>query len=378
MSPRLPGGVLGILGGGQLGRLTAIAARQLGLRVVVLDPSPDCSAAALADTLIVAPFDDAEAAARLAELADVVTLEIETIGPEAARAVSKHAPLRPRVEILEMIQNRAVQRGWLRDQGLPQGPWRAAVGVEAIAAAAEELGRPCRVKAAQGGYDGRGQARLATPADAGAVFAALGGAPAVVEQELELEAELSVLVARSPSGEVRTHPVSRNWHVDAILDVCHIPSGLPDALETEASALAARIAEASRLEGILAVEMFVVGGKLLVNEMAPRPHNTFHTTTHATQVSQFEQLVRAVCDLPLGSTAVVQPVALANLLGDLWLRDESPDTSAVLAMEGLHLFLYGKQARPKRKVGHLLATGHTSAVALQRVRAGREALERPD
>jgi 5-(carboxyamino)imidazole ribonucleotide synthase len=249
------------------------------------------------------------------------------------------------------------------------------VGAEALARAAREIGGPCRAKAAQGGYDGRGQARLESPADAEEVFSALGGAPAVVEKELALEAELSVLVARTPSGEVRTHPPSRNWHVDSILDVCHIPSELPGDLETAACSLAVRIAEAAGLEGILAVEMFVVGGEILINEMAPRPHNTFHTTTHATQVSQFEQLVRAVCDLPLGSTAVVQPVALANLLGDLWLGDGDPNTAALLAMEGLHLYLYDKTPRPKRKVGHLLATGATSAVALERVRKGREALK---
>lgn len=374
MTLRIPGGVLGILGGGQLGRLTAVAARQLGLRVIVLDPNPSCAAGPLADMHIVARFDDEDSAARLAQMCDVVTLEIETIGSAAARAVTRHAPLRPRVEILEMVQNRAVQRAWLRDNGLPQGPWRAANGPGEIAAAAAELGGACRVKAAQGGYDGRGQARLASPDDAAAVFAEIGGAPAVVEQELALEAELSVLVARRPSGEVRTHPVSRNWHVNAILDVCHIPSELPPALEEEAGRLAARIAQAADLEGILAVEMFVVEGQLLINEMAPRPHNTFHTSTHATQTSQFEQLVRAVCDVPLGSTEVVQPTALANLLGDLWL-DGHPDTEAVLAMEGLHLFLYDKAPRPKRKVGHLLATGPTPAMALERVRAGRDALK---
>ncbi len=371
-----PGSTLGILGGGQLGRLTAVAARQLGYRVRVLDKRADCSASRVADAVIRAPFDDVDAACWLAARSDVVTLEIETIGATAARAVAERAPLRPGPSLLAMVQDRAVQRAWLAEHGFPQGPWRAADGAPAIAAAAQELGGPCRVKAARGGYDGRGQARLPDPAHAAAVHAELGGAPAVVEQELTLLAELSVLVARSPSGEVAVFPAARNWHTDAILDVSHIPSGLPDALEARAAELARGIARACGLEGILAVEMFLVSGdRLLVNELAPRPHNTFHATSLACETSQFEQLVRAACDLPLGSTALVRPVALANLLGDLW-DDGPPPFERALAMPGVHLFLYDKEPRPKRKVGHLLATGATPEEAIARVRAARAALER--
>ena len=247
-----------------------------------------------------------------------------------------------------------------------------------IAAAAASLGQPCRLKAARGGYDGRGQVRLAGPQDAASAYAAIGGAPGVVELELDLQAELSVMVARNPSGEIRVFPAARNWHEQSILDVSHIPSGLPSEIEERASILARRIAEAAELEGILAVEMFVVGeGELLVNELAPRPHNTFHATTHACETSQFEQLVRAVCDLPLGSTDVVRPVALANLLGDLW-ADGPPPFERVLGMPGVHLFLYDKEPRPKRKVGHLLATGASTEQAMQRVRAARRALEQPE
>ncbi len=372
----LPGGTLGILGGGQLGRMTALAARSLGYRVIVLDPNPHCSAEGVVDEVIAASFDDADAAAWLAARSDAVTLEIETIGPEAMAAVEARAPLRPGRRVLHVIQDRARQRAWLASHGFPQGAWRAAEGVEQIAAAARALGGRCRLKAAHGGYDGRGQARLASPADAAAALAEIGGAPAVVEAELALEAELSVMVARNPSGRVAVFPVSRNWHVDSILDVCHVPCGLPDPTVEAARTLAGRIAEAIDLEGVLAVELFLVGGDLLVNELAPRPHNTFHTTTAACWTSQFEQLVRAACDLPLGDTTVRQPVALANLLGDLWDAGPPPFAAMLAADPRIQLHLYDKAPRPRRKVGHLLATGVDPADAAARVREARAILER--
>lgn len=370
-----PGSTLGILGGGQLGRMTAMAARHLGYRVFVLDPRVHCSAAGVVDGVVAADFDDVEAASRLAVQVDVVTLEIEKIGPEAARAVQARAPMRPAPSVLTTIQDRAVQRQWLAAHGFPQGPWQAATGADEIQAAAIALGGRCRVKAARGGYDGRGQAPLPTPDHAAEAFAAIGGAPAVVEQELDLAAELSVMVARRPSGGSAVFPPARNLHVDSILDVSHTPALLPPELEARARGIADAIADAIQLEGVLAVELFLTAsGDLFVNELAPRPHNTFHATELACETSQFEQLVRAACDLPLGSTRLVQPVALANLLGDLW-RDGPPDFERVLGMEGVHLYLYDKKPRPKRKVGHLLATGDTVEQAVERVRRAREALE---
>lgn len=371
-----PGGTLGILGGGQLGRMTAMAARRLGYRVFVLDPRVHCSAAGVVDGVVAAAFDDAEAAARLAVQVDAVTLEIEKIGADAARAVQARAPMRPAPSVLTTIQDRAVQRNWLARHGFPQGPWRAADGVQEMRAAAEALGGRCRVKAARGGYDGRGQAPLPTPADAEAAHAALGGAPAVVERELDLAAELSVMVARRPSGGTAVFPPARNLHVDSILDISHTPAGLPAELAARARGIADAIADAIGLEGVLAVELFLTtDGELFVNELAPRPHNTFHATELACETSQFEQLVRAACDLPLGSTRLVQPVALANLLGDLW-DGGPPPFERVLGMEGVHLYLYDKKPRPKRKVGHLLATGATVEEAVERVRRAREALSR--
>lgn len=373
-----PGSTLGILGGGQLGRMTAMAARQLGYRVFVLDPRVHCSAAGVVDGVVAADFDDAEAAARLAVQVDVVTLEIEKIGADAAAAVQARAPMRPAPSVLTTIQDRAVQRAWLARHGFPQGPWRAATGAAEMRSAAEALGGRCRAKATRGGYDGRGQAPLPTPADAEAAFEALGGAPAVVEQELDLAAELSVMVARRPSGGTAVFPPARNLHTDSILDISHIPAALPQELEARARGIADAIADAIGLEGVLAVELFLtVSGELLVNELAPRPHNTFHATELACETSQFEQLVRAACDLPLGSTRLVQPVALANLLGDLWAQGPPP-FERVLQMDGVHLHLYDKKPRPKRKVGHLLATGATVEEAMARVRQARDMLTRPD
>jgi 5-(carboxyamino)imidazole ribonucleotide synthase len=371
-----PGGTIGILGGGQLGRMTAIAARQLGYHVTVLDPRAWCSARGVVDDVIEAPFTDADAAARLADLADVVTLEIEKVGLEAAEAVLARAPMRPSPGVLARIQDRATQRQWLADNGFPQGEWRVADGIEALAQAARDIGAPCRAKASRGGYDGRGQAPLPTPESAAEAHAILGGAPAVVERELALEAEISVMVARNPSGDIAIYPPAQNWHQSSILDVSSIPAGLPLPVEAAARDLAEKVAVAIGLEGILAVELFVVqGDRLLVNELAPRPHNTFHATALACETDQFEQLVRAVCDLPLGSTRLVQPVALANLLGDLW-DDGPPPLERALAMPGVHLWLYDKSPRPHRKVGHLLATGATSAEAVARVRAARALLEK--
>jgi 5-(carboxyamino)imidazole ribonucleotide synthase len=273
------------------------------------------------------------------------------------------------------VQDRAVQKRWLEAHGFPVGPWAPAASPVEAEAAAARLGGPCRLKAARGGYDGRGQARAKTAAAAREAFPALGGGPVVVERELDLELELSVLVARRPSGEVVLHPPARNWHEDGILDLSVLPGPLPAPAVARASEVARGIAATLGLEGILAAEFFVVaGGGLYVNELAPRPHNTFHTTEAACATSQFEQHVRAVCDLPLGEGTAFRPAALANLLGDLWLG-RTPDFSRALAVPEVKLRLYGKEPRPGRKLGHLLATAETAEEALARVREARRILE---
>lgn len=365
-----PGSTIGILGGGQLGRMTAMAARTLGYHVHVLDPDAGCAAGAVADRVVPARFDDAAAAAELARHCHVVTLEIEHIAPAALAAAARHAPLRPGAAILEVVQDRAVQKRWLSDRGFPVGRYREVNNSEELAAAASALGT-LFVKTCRGGYDGRSQARVATSDEAPGAWSALGERRSVAEQALELAAELSVMVARRPSGEVRVYPPALNFHERQILAWSVIPAPLSDAVIRRAEEIARGIADGFGLEGILAVELFLLGDEtLLVNELAPRPHNSFHETEVACSTSQFEQLVRAVCDLPLGDPRVLRPGAIYNLFGDLWLRaDGPPRFEAALSRPGVRLHLYGKPgARPGRKMGHLSATGDTADDALARVR----------
>jgi 5-(carboxyamino)imidazole ribonucleotide synthase len=359
-----PGRIIGILGGGQLGRMTAIAARSMGYGVHTLDPDPTCPARGVADRTITAPFDDELAAAWLAHGCDVVTLEIEKIALGSLRAAAERAPLRPGADILEIVQDRGRQRAWLAKHGLPQGPWTVAEDDSALRAAAATHGHDAFAKARFGGYDGRGQVRIVDPATAAGAFAVLG--PAVVEAALPLEAELSVMVARRPSGEVVVFPPALNHHEQRILAWSAIPAPLPAAVLARAEEMGREIARAIALEGVLAIELFLLAdGVLLVNELAPRPHNSFHATERACATSQFEQHVRAICDLPLGSTAIREPTAIANLLGDLWSAGE-PDFAAVLAIPGVKLHLYGKtDARPGRKMGHLSAVASTPGGAAE-------------
>lgn len=365
-----PPATIGILGGGQLGRMTALAARSMGYRVHVLDPSADCAAAPVADKVIVAGFDDPLGAAALARECDVVTLEIEQISPAAMAAVLKHAPVRPGAAVVAMVQDRATQRRWLADAGIPVGPHAIVESAQQLEDAVRSLGADLFVKACQGGYDGRSQLRLHGESDPRAAFDALGGRPAVAEQALDLALELSVLVARRPSGEIVVYPPAVNHHEHQVLAWSTLPGALPKSVVHEAEAIARRIAEALGLEGILAVEMFLLrDGRLFVNELAPRPHNSYHASEIACPTSQFEQLVRAVCDLPLGATEPASPAAILNLFGDLWSDDRTPDFAAALAVPGVRLFLYGKSgARAGRKMGHLAAAGSTVDEALARVR----------
>ncbi len=360
-----PGRIIGILGGGQLGRMTAIAARSMGYGVHALDPDPACPARGVADRVVTAPFDDELAAAWLAHGCDVVTLEIEKIALPALHAAAARAPLRPGPAILEIVQDRGRQRAWLARHGLPQGPWALATHPSELEAAAAAFGFDAYAKACFGGYDGRGQVRILGPDSAAAAFALVG--PAVVERALPLEAELSVMVARRPSGEVVVFPPALNHHEDRILAWSAIPAPLPPAVLARAEEIGRTVAVALALEGVLAIELFLLAnGDLLVNELAPRPHNSFHATERACVTSQFEQHVRAICDLPLGSTAIREPTAIANLLGDLWSGGE-PNFAAALAIPGVRLHLYGKaDARPGRKMGHLSAVAATPAEAAER------------
>ena len=368
-----PGGLIAILGGGQLGRMTAMAARTMGYRVRVMDPEPSCPASFVVDETIVGPWGDAAAARRLAEGADVVTLEIEQIGVDALTAVAKIAPLRPGVEPIRIIQDKALQKTWLAEQQFPVGPFRVVRTEAELHEAVHALGGRIFLKIGRGGYDGRGQARIgidepASEEKISAGWSSLGGNAAVAEQALDLECEISVMAVRSPSGEVRSYPAARNHHENQILAWSVLPASVSAELESRAEVLAAEIIEHLGMEGLLCVEIFVTRqGELLVNELAPRPHNSYHQSERGCVTSQFEQLVRAVCNLPLGSTELTGPAAIVNLLGDVWLNGK-PDFAAALAVPGVRLHLYEKHTpRPGRKMGHLSAIGSSADEALQRV-----------
>ncbi len=376
MAPILPGATIGILGGGQLGRMAAMAARPLGYHVHALDPDPSCAARFVVDRCLTAAFDDDFAAADLARHCAVVTLEIEKISLASLAAASRYAPVRPSATVLAVIQDRGRQKAWLAGHGFPLGPWRLAANERELAAASSDLGGACFVKSTTGGYDGRGQAHLDAPSGAAAAWAGAGGGAAVVETALDLVSELSVLVARSPSGAVAVYPPSLNHHRNRILDWSVLPGPLPPEVVSQAVEIAGEIATDLAVEGLLTVELFLLGdGRLVVNELAPRPHNTFHTTEVACVTSQFEQMVRAVCDLPLGSVEVLRPAAIVNLLGDLWLGERTPAFERALALPGVTLHLYGKRvARPGRKMGHLSATARTPEDAVELVLHARRLL----
>jgi 5-(carboxyamino)imidazole ribonucleotide synthase len=364
-----PGATIGILGGGQLGRMTAMAARTLGYSVHVLDPDPECPAKPVADRCITAAFDDADAAADLARHCSVVTLEIEHIGADALAAAARHAPLRPSATVLAVVQDRATQKAWLKARHHPIGDYVDVTSSADLYRAARDLG-PLVVKATRGGYDGRSQVRVTHPEDAAAAWKALGQRPAVAERALDLRTELSIMVARRPSGEIAVYPPAMNHHERQVLAWSVMPAPLPEPLIAEATKEARGIASELAVEGLLAVEMFVTSDdRLLVNELAPRPHNSFHETEVGCPTSQFEQLVRAICDQPLGDPSVERPAAIVNLFGDLW-SGGPPPFERILREPGIRLHLYGKrEPRPGRKMGHLSATGSTAHEALSRVNA---------
>ena len=373
-APILPGATIGFLGGGQLGRMTAFAARSMGYDVAVLDPDPACPAASVASFVVTAPYSDVEAALRLARRSDVVTLEIEQIPRATLEAVAAERPLRPGVEPVWIIQDRGRQKDWLRAQGFPLGAHAVVESEEACVQAVRTLG-PSIIKSCFGGYDGRGQARVRDGDDAATAWRTIGTSRAVVEAFLDIAHEVSVLVARAPDGSTTVFPVARNHHTGGVLTWSVTPTGMDGALEDEARALGRAVAETLGIVGLLAVEMFLLtDGRLLVNELAPRPHNTFHATERACDTSQFEQLVRSVCSLPFGDTSIIRPAAIANILGDLWTPD-APRFTDALRVPGSRLHLYGKaKARPGRKMGHISATGATGEEALRRTLDAYDAL----
>jgi 5-(carboxyamino)imidazole ribonucleotide synthase len=371
----LPGSLLGFLGGGQLGRMTAIAARTMGYRVRVMDPEAACPASFFADEVIVGRWDDVDAARRLATGVDAVTLEIEQIGVDALSAVAEIAPLRPGVEPIRIIQDKTLQKAWLAENGFPVGPFRVVRSEADLRDAVPALGGNVFLKVGRGGYDGRGQARITPEAASnldsglGQVWQDLRGTSAVAEQALELESEISVMAARNPAGEVRSYPAARNHHENQILAWSVLPAGVPQEIESRAQALAAEIIARLGIEGLLCVEFFITrAGELFINELAPRTHNSYHQSERGCATSQFEQMVRALCNLPLGDTSIISPCAIANLLGEVWLDapNGSPNFAAALEVPGVRLHLYEKHTpRRGRKMGHLSSVGATAEEALE-------------
>lgn len=378
----MPPAVIGIVGGGQLGRMLAQVAQRHGYRVAVLTGGAEQTpAGTVADVEIAAPFDDAEAVARLVSCADVITWELEDVDLAVADvAADAGVPVRPRSEVLAAAADRGAEKRALRAAGVPVVPYREATEVTELAAAVATLDGPLIVKTARGGYDGKGQIRLSAngsePAraeGAAEVFRRLGSVRLVVEQEVPFDREVSVVVARTASGAVADHGVMENVHVDGILDTSTVPARLPQGTAAAALGIAGRLAECLDVVGVLCVEMFVVGSEVIVNEMAPRPHNSGHCTIEAAASSQFEQQLRAVCGLPLGD-GTCRPAAMAQLLGQLWDGGEPP-WSAALADPAIRLHLYGKrEPRPGRKMGHLTCVDATPEQALERVLAARERL----
>jgi 5-(carboxyamino)imidazole ribonucleotide synthase len=365
MTTILPGATIGFLGGGQLARMSALAARSMGYDVHVLDPDPHCPAAAVASRVVTARYDDVDSASAFALGCDVITLDIEQVATTSIAAASLHAPVHPGAAPIHIIQDRGRQKEWLQRHRFPVAPFRIAHTPLDVSRAFDALGRSI-AKTTSGGYDGRGQARIRSVNDLPTASALTEVATVVVEQWIELAAELSVMVARSATGEMRTYPVSWNHHDNGVLTWAMTPAPISDATTEAATALATEIAAALGIVGLLAVELFVTSDdELMVNELAPRPHNTFHATERACLTSQFEQQVRAVCGLPLGSVALVSAGAIVNLLGDLWRSDtEPPDWERALDVHGVRLHLYGKKiAKPGRKMGHLSAVGPTPEAA---------------
>jgi 5-(carboxyamino)imidazole ribonucleotide synthase len=361
----LPGATLGLLGGGQLGRMFAVAARTLGYRVTVLDPDPLSPAAEFATGHLNTGYTDPAAIADLARNCAAVTTEFENAPAAALDALSRQTVVRPSGSAVAVAQDRRREKGFFAERGFPVGAYASIEDPAEFAAALARVKLPALLKTARFGYDGKGQARIESPADLARAFHEWKGVPCVLEELLALEREISVVLGRSDDGAVAVFPVAENRHAHGILDITIAPARIPAPLAAEATALASRLAAALDYVGVLAVEMFVVGGKLLLNEIAPRPHNSAHYTIDACRTSQFEQQVRVLCGLPLGDPSQHSPAVMVNLLGDIWTNGE-PKWEAVLRHPGAHLHLYGKRdARPGRKMGHVTVCEASAAHALE-------------
>lgn len=370
----LPGSTLGLLGGGQLGRMFTQAARRMGYRVAVLDPDPDSPAGRCADEHLCAPYDDPQALNRIATTCAAVTTEFENLPATALDRLASERRVQPSARALRLTQERIREKQFIRDTGLPTADYAVVRTETDLHAALDAVGLPAILKRAAMGYDGKGQARIENPDQALAAYRAWGEVPCVLEARLTLDREISVVLARGDDGASALFPVVENQHLNGILHLSIAPARIADGLADQARDMALRLAEALDYCGVMAVEFFIDrSGRLLVNEIAPRPHNSGHYTLDACVTSQFEQQVRALCGLPLGSARQLTPVVMVNLLGDLWAK--GPAWDAVLCQPNARLHLYGKQqARPGRKMGHFCVLNDDLEAALSEATAIHAAL----
>jgi 5-(carboxyamino)imidazole ribonucleotide synthase len=373
--PILPGATIGVLGSGQLGRMFAMAATRMGYRVHTLSPDEDTPTGQVAELEITAPFDDLDAIRTFARNVAVVTFEFENVSAAAAEVAGEHAPVRPSGHILHITQQRAREKGFLADGGFPVTPFAHLRSARDLADALRQVGVPAVLKTASFGYDGKGQRRVGSLEEAEAAWDEMGRPEAVVEAFIDFEREVSMIGVRGATGWMVTYGLVENTHRDHILDTSVYPAAVSADLEQEATAIVRRLLERLDVIGVLCVEFFVTrNGTLLINELAPRPHNSGHLTIDACVTSQFEQQVRAVCGLPPGSTELLRPAAMVNLLGDLW-EDGEPDWAAACLVFGVKLHLYGKaEPRRGRKMGHLTALAPHPQEALRLACAARGAL----
>ena len=359
----LPPATLGLLGGGQLGRFFVGAAHELGYRVVVLDPDPHSPAGKIADDHIIAAYEDVAALERLTQTCAAVTTEFENVPANALAYLAKFIPARPSADAVATCQNRSAEKHFLQSNGFPHAPYADIHHPADLDTVSVKL-FPGILKAARFGYDGKGQARVASRDEARLAFAKFKGEPCVLERMMPLDCELSVVLARGEGGMVRCFPVAQNQHRHGILDISSAPARAADQLQIDAALIAGGIAQKLNYVGTMAVEFFVVAGTLYVNEMAPRPHNSGHYSIDSCFTSQFEQQVRALCNLPLGDPSSHSAAVMVNLLGDLWYQRDAhhshePDWPRLLAVPNLKLHLYGKHhARPGRKMGHFTVLGN--------------------